>query len=152
MFESFGKKSFLVGKKSFRRVYRISHLFLLLATPYVMNIGAQDFCWPKIINQLGWKWGIFSHTDSFTLKFYYKKSSKRFWNIGRPIFSKLPPTLVPLCPIFLDPPTPPKIGHHLCMFPYIINKIESFLYFLKFLYQTTITLWIRATRVAPQSV
>ena len=34
-----------------------------------------------------------------------------------PIFAKLPTPLVLFCPILLDPPTPPKIGHHLCTFP-----------------------------------
>ena len=39
-----------LGLRAFRTV------FLLLATPYVnILIGAQDFCWPKIINQLGQK-------------------------------------------------------------------------------------------------
>ena len=37
--------------------------------------------------------------------------------IGRPIFDELPTPHVLFCPILLDPPSPPKIGHHLCMFP-----------------------------------
>ena len=38
--------------------------------------------------------------------------------IGHPIFDELPIPHVLFCPILLDPPSPPKIGHHLCMFPY----------------------------------
>ena len=41
--------------------------------------------------------------------------------IGHPIFDELPTPHVLFCPILLDPPSPPKIGHHLCMFPN--NKI-----------------------------
>ena len=37
--------------------------------------------------------------------------------MGCPIFAKLPNPLVLFCPILLDPHNPPKIGHHLCMFP-----------------------------------
>ena len=37
--------------------------------------------------------------------------------IGHPIFDELPTPHVLFCPILLDPPSPPKIGHHLCMFP-----------------------------------
>ena len=48
------QKSFLVVKKSFLGFRGFCTHFLLLTTPYVMNIliGAQDFCWPKFINQL----------------------------------------------------------------------------------------------------
>ena len=42
--------------------------------------------------------------------------------IGRPIFDELPTPHVLFCPILLDPPSPPKIGHHLCMFPNIENS------------------------------
>ena len=47
-----------------------------------------------------------------------------FWTpppplIRRPIFYKLPTPYVLFCPILLDPPSPPKIGHHLCTFPYL---------------------------------
>ena len=42
--------------------------------------------------------------------------------IGHPIFDELPTPHVLFCPILLDPPSPPKIGHHLCMFPNIENS------------------------------
>ena len=34
------------------------------------------------------------------------------------------PPLSDFVPIWLDPPSPPKIGHHLCTFPY--DKLENF--------------------------
>ena len=37
--------------------------------------------------------------------------------IGHPIFDELPTPHVLFCPILLDPPSPLKIGHHLCTFP-----------------------------------
>ena len=39
------------------------------------------------------------------------------WYIGRPIFDDIPTYLVPLCPIFLEIPTYPKIGRPLWTFP-----------------------------------
>ena len=52
------------------------------------------------------------------------KSTEQFLKkIGRPIFALLPTPLVRFCPNLLDPPSPPKIGHHLCTFPY--KKQES---------------------------
>ena len=50
---------------------------------------------------------------------------KKRRTMGCPIFAKLPTPLVLFCPILLDPPlTPPKIGHHLCMFPYLTTSCE----------------------------
>ena len=50
------KKCFLVAKKVRLGFRGFLTVFLLLATPYVdILIGAQDFCWPKIINPLGQK-------------------------------------------------------------------------------------------------
>ena len=51
----------------------------------------------------------------------HKKKNKKSWKIGLPIFALLPTPLVRF-PIFLDPPSLPKIGHHLCTFPYIAKK------------------------------
>ena len=45
-------------------------------------------------------------------------------NMGCPIFAKLPTPLVRFCPIVLDPPSPPKIGHHLCTFPKTNSGID----------------------------
>ena len=46
------------------------------------------------------------------------KSTEQFLKkIGRPIFALLPTPLVRFCPNLLDPPSPSKIGHHLCMLP-----------------------------------
>ena len=50
-----------------------------------------------------------------------KNRGKNSWKIGRPIFALLPTPLVPFCPILLDPPSPLKIGHHLCTFPYLVQ-------------------------------
>ena len=44
--------------------------------------------------------------------------------MGCPIFAELPTPLVRFCPILLDPPTPPKIGHHLCMFPNMVYSAK----------------------------
>ena len=56
---------------------------------------------------------------------FIKKSSKKFWNKGFPIFSKLPPTLVRFCPILLDP-TPHKIGRLWWMIPIYKSPLHYF--------------------------
>ena len=55
-----------------------------------------------------------------------KNRGKNSWKIGCPIFTLLPTPLVRLCPICLTPPSPPKIGHHLCTFPYCLRAWCSF--------------------------
>ena len=54
-----------------------------------------------------------------------KKTQQQYQNMGCPIFSKLPTPLVRFCPVLLDPPIPPKIGHHLCMFPNIDHQSHA---------------------------
>ena len=53
---------------------------------------------------------------------FQKKGGINCRMIGRPIFDELPTPHVLFCPILLDPPSPPKIGHHLCMFPKVKSK------------------------------
>ena len=56
-------------------------------------------------------WGKYISENKFLKFFVYT----RIWDVQF-LLTYLPP-LVPFCPILLDPPTPPKIGHHLCTFP-----------------------------------
>ena len=83
------------------------------------------FC-PKHNFTIGWNISeaafLFNEPEShWKSKKVYDKRNKNSWNIGPPIFAFLPTPLVPFRPISLDPPSPPKIGHHLCTFPNAVH-------------------------------
>ena len=67
------------------------------------------------------KCGFLCASNDFSKKFVKKITyEKEFANfvsentriMGCPIFAELPTPLVRYCSILLDPPTPPKFGHH----------------------------------------
>ena len=108
-----------------------------------MNLNFQEI----FIKESHWK----SKKVYKKRKKIYKSTEKRgknSWKIGRPIFALLPTPLVRFCPIlshFAWPPSPPKIGHHLCTFPKYYRCLLRFEFHTQQQIMYTIGHWSKMT-------
>ena len=104
-------------------IWLINNLFICVLIPYMHHyppLSITNHSWKLAVHQERIFWKNLLENNKIYLQ---KKSSKKFWNIGCPIFSKLPPTLVRFCPILLDP-TPHKIGRLWWMIPIYKSPLD----------------------------
>ena len=89
----------------------------------------------KFLMKLSFTTWFFPFFNRKSLKIQ-KKTGKNCKIIGCPIFQNLPTPHVLFCPILLDPPSPLKIGHHLCTFP---KENSALTPLIKYFYLTRFT-------------